>query len=352
MATIIYTHTDEAPLLATYSFLPIIQAYAAKAGVEVETRDISLAGRILAQFPDRLTEDQRIGDHLAELGELATKPEANIIKLPNISASTPQLKAAIKELQEKGYDLPDYPENPQSDEEKDARASYDKVKGSAVNPVLREGNSDRRAPAAVKGYARKYPHRMGEWSERLQDRRGHHGRRRLPLQRAVGGHRVADTLSIVHVAADGTETVLKDALPVEAGEVVDGDLHERRRAAPLPDRADRARQGRGRAVLGAPEGHDDEGLRPDHLRPRRAGVLPHPLRAVRRAARRRGHLAQRRARRADVRASTSCPTARRSRPRSSRAWPRVRGWRWSTTARASPTCTCPPTSSSTPRCRR
>ena len=161
MATIIYTHTDEAPLLATYSFLPIIQAYAAKAGVEVETRDISLAGRILAQFPERLTEEQRVDDALAELGELATKPEANIIKLPNISASIPQLKAAIKELQDKGYDLPDYPESPQSEEDKEIRAKYDKAKGSAVNPVLREGNSDRRAPASVKNYAKAHPHRMG-----------------------------------------------------------------------------------------------------------------------------------------------------------------------------------------------
>ena len=163
-STIIYTHTDEAPLLATYSFLPIIAAYAAKAGVDVETRDISLAGRIIAQFPDRLTDEQRLDDALAELGELAKTPEANIIKLPNISASIPQLKAAIKELQEQGYDLPDYPDEPKTDEERDARARYDKVKGSAVNPVLREGNSDRRAPASVKNYARKHPHSMGEWS--------------------------------------------------------------------------------------------------------------------------------------------------------------------------------------------
>ena len=146
MAKIIYTHTDEAPLLATYSFLPIIAAYAAKAGVDVETRDISLAGRIIALFPERLTDEQRIDDALAELGALATQPEANIIKLPNVSASVPQLKAAIAELQGQGYDLPDYPESPDNDEERDVRARYDKVKGSAVNPVLREGNSDRRAP--------------------------------------------------------------------------------------------------------------------------------------------------------------------------------------------------------------
>ena len=159
MATIIYTLTDEAPMLATYSFLPVVQAFASSAGVDVETRDISLAGRILALFPEHLTEEQRINDDLAELGALATTPEANIIKLPNVSASMPQLKAAIKELQSQGYALPDHPDDPQTDEERDVRARYDKVKGSAVNPVLREGNSDRRAPAAVKNYARTHPTR-------------------------------------------------------------------------------------------------------------------------------------------------------------------------------------------------
>src|SRR5688572_11330231 len=163
-STIVYTQTDEAPLLATYSFLPIVQAYAAKAGVPVETRDISLAGRIIAAFPERLTEEQRIGDALAELGALAKTPEANIIKLPNVSASMPQLKAAIAELQANGYALPDYPDEATTDEDKDVRARYDKTKGSAVNPVLREGNSDRRAPASVKAYARKNPHSMGAWS--------------------------------------------------------------------------------------------------------------------------------------------------------------------------------------------
>ncbi|NUS40080.1 MAG: NADP-dependent isocitrate dehydrogenase, partial [Terrabacter sp.] len=163
-STIIYTHTDEAPALATASLLPIVSAFAKQAGVEVETRDISLSGRIIAGFPDALKPEQRIGDALAELGELAKTPEANIIKLPNISASIPQLKAAIAELQAAGYDLPDYPDNPTTDDEKAARAAYDKVKGSAVNPVLREGNSDRRAPASVKSYARKHPHSMGAWS--------------------------------------------------------------------------------------------------------------------------------------------------------------------------------------------
>src|SRR5690349_8379704 len=221
-AKIIYTHTDEAPLLATYSFLPIIQAYAAQAGVEVETRDISLAGRIIAQFPERLTDEQRLDDALAELGELAKTPEANIIKLPNISASIPQLKAAVAELQEQGYDLPAYPENPQTDEERDVRARYDKVKGSAVNPVLREGNSDRRAPASVKNYAKKHPHRMGAWSSDSKTSvatMGHDDFRSNEQSVVLDSD---DTLSIVHVGVGGEETVLKEGLEVLEGEVVDG----------------------------------------------------------------------------------------------------------------------------------
>ncbi|MCE0767139.1 NADP-dependent isocitrate dehydrogenase [Pseudonocardia kujensis] len=218
---VIYTYTDEAPALATHSFLPVIEAYAGKAGIDVETRDISLAGRILAQFPDRLTDAQRVPDALAELGELAKTPEANIIKLPNISASIPQLKAAIKELQAAGYAVPDYPENPQTDEEKAARAAYDAVKGSAVNPVLREGNSDRRAPASVKGFAKKHPHSMGAWS---QDSKSHvatmsagdfrHSEKSVTIPAGT-------TLSIEHTAADGTKTVLKEGLKVLEGEVVD-----------------------------------------------------------------------------------------------------------------------------------
>ncbi|QIK75515.1 NADP-dependent isocitrate dehydrogenase [Nocardioides piscis] len=221
MAKIIYTHTDEAPMLATYSFLPIIAAYARTAGVEVETRDISLAGRIISQFPERLTADQRIDDALAELGELATRPEANIIKLPNVSASLPQLKAAIEELQGKGYDLPDYPENPQSDEEKATRAKYDKVKGSAVNPVLREGNSDRRAPAAVKNYARNHPHSMGAWSKDSKTNVATMGAHDFRSNEKSVVIESDDTLTIKHVGVDGTETVLKDAVPVLAGEVID-----------------------------------------------------------------------------------------------------------------------------------
>ncbi|GAA1171269.1 NADP-dependent isocitrate dehydrogenase [Ornithinimicrobium humiphilum] len=222
MSTIIYTRTDEAPLLATYSLKPIIEAFAGAAGIDVETRDISLAGRILAQFPERLTEEQRQPDALAELGELATRPEANIIKLPNISASVPQLRAAIAELQAQGYDIPDYPESPSTDEERDVRARYDKVKGSAVNPVLREGNSDRRAPEAVKNYARTRPHSMGAWSPDSRTRVATMGEHDFASNEKSVVLEAADTLTIKHVAADGTETVLKGSVPVEAGEVVDG----------------------------------------------------------------------------------------------------------------------------------
>src|SRR3954454_4384537 len=222
MATIIYTHTDEAPLLATYSFLPIIQAYAAKAGVEVETRDISLAGRIIAQFADVLTDDQRTDDALEELGRLTLRPEANIIKLPNISASLPQLKAAVKELKEQGYDLPDYPEDPKTPELQELRARYDKVKGSAVNPVLREGNSDRRAPASVKAYAKAHPHRMGAWSPESKTNVATMGKDDFRSNEQSVVLEADDTLRIEHEAADGTVTVLKPEVKVLAGEVVDG----------------------------------------------------------------------------------------------------------------------------------
>ena len=221
MAKIIYTRTDEAPLLATYSLKPVVEAFASTAGIDVETRDISLAGRILAQFPDYLGEDQKVADALAELGELAKTPEANIIKLPNISASVPQLKAAVKELQAQGFALPDYPDNPSTDEEKDIRARYDSVKGSAVNPVLREGNSDRRAPIAVKNFAKAHPHRMGAWTKdsktnvaTMSDNDFRHNEQSVIMP-------AADELSIVYIAADGTETALKSGLKVLEGEVVD-----------------------------------------------------------------------------------------------------------------------------------
>ena len=222
---IIYTHTDEAPLLATYSFLPIIQAYAAKAGVDVETRDISLAARILASFADRLPEDQQVPDSLAELGDLAKRPEANIIKLPNISASIPQLKAAIAELQEQGFDLPDYPDSPKSDEDDDVRARYDKVKGSAVNPVLREGNSDRRAPESVKNYARQHPHSMGEWTPDSKTNVAHMTSDDFRSNEKSTVIEKAGSLRIELVPKDGGDEgteVLKESVPVEAGEVVDG----------------------------------------------------------------------------------------------------------------------------------
>ncbi|RKR19361.1 NADP-dependent isocitrate dehydrogenase [Arthrobacter oryzae] len=222
MAKIIYTHTDEAPMLATYSFLPIIEAFASTAGVEVETRDISLAGRIIAAFGDYLTEEQRVSDALAELGALAKTPEANIIKLPNISASVPQLKAAIAELQAQGYDLPDYPDNPSSDEETDIRSRFDKIKGSAVNPVLREGNSDRRAPLSVKNYARQNPHSMGAWSPESKTNVAHMDSDDFRANEKSVVIDADTNIKIQLVKADGTVKVLKRAFPVLAGEVIDG----------------------------------------------------------------------------------------------------------------------------------
>ena len=226
-AKIIYTHTDEAPALATYSFLPIIEAFAAACGVAVETRDISLAGRIIANFADRLEPAQRVGDALAELGELCTKPEANIIKLPNVSASLPQMKAAIKELQDRGYDLPDYVEDARSAEELDARSRYDRVKGSAVNPVLREGNSDRRAPASVKQYAKKNPHSMGAWSRQstthVSTMSG--GDFRANEQSVTIAN--AGSVKIELVDASGATQVLKASTPVQAGEIIDATVKSR-----------------------------------------------------------------------------------------------------------------------------
>ncbi|MFF7676854.1 NADP-dependent isocitrate dehydrogenase [Actinacidiphila glaucinigra] len=223
-STIIYTHTDEAPALATYSFLPVIQAYASTAGVAVETRDISLAGRIIASFPEYLEEGQRIADALAELGELAKTPAANIIKLPNVSASIPQLKAAIAELQAQGYALPDYPDDAKSDEDKDVRARYDKIKGSAVNPVLREGNSDRRAPASVKNYAKAHPHRMGAWSADSKTNVAHMTADDFRSTEKSAVIAEDGVLRIELVGDDGTTTVLRESVPVLAGEVVDASV--------------------------------------------------------------------------------------------------------------------------------
>lgn len=220
-STIIYTHTDEAPALATYSFLPVIQAYASQAGVTVETRDISLAGRIIAVFPEFLEEGQRIADALAELGDLAKTPGANIIKLPNVSASIPQLKAAIAELQAQGYALPDYPDDPKTDQDKDVRARYDKIKGSAVNPVLREGNSDRRAPGSVKNYAKTHPHRMGAWTPESKTNVATMSENDFASTEKSTVLTKDDTLRFEFTAADGTVSELREPLKVIAGEVLD-----------------------------------------------------------------------------------------------------------------------------------
>ncbi len=229
-STIIYTQTDEAPALATYSFLPVIQAYASLAGVTVEPRDISLAARIIASFPEYLGEGQRLPDTLAELGALTASPEANIIKLPNVSASKPQLKAAIAELQEHGYPLPEFPDVPQSDEDHSVRSRYDKVMGSAVNPVLRQGNSDRRAPASVKKYAREHPHRMGAWSPESRTNVAHMEFGDFRSTERSAAIPQDSSLRIELVSADGSTTALRDSVPVLAGEVVDAAVM---RVAPL-----------------------------------------------------------------------------------------------------------------------
>ena len=224
---IVYTLTDEAPALATASLLPILRTFAGAAGIEIEVRDISLAGRILSQFPDRLENGQQVADALSELGELALEPEANIIKLPNISASVPQLKAAIEELQGQGFDIPDYPEDPSDDDQRDVRARYDKVTGSAVNPVLRQGNSDRRAPASVKQYARQHPHSMGSWSS---DSRSHVSTMSdgdfRSTEQSVTVERAGE-VRVELVAADGDVTVLKEKIAVQAGEVLDAAVMRR-----------------------------------------------------------------------------------------------------------------------------
>ncbi|MFI0941751.1 NADP-dependent isocitrate dehydrogenase [Streptomyces sp. NPDC021020] len=223
-STIIYTHTDEAPALATYSFLPVVEAYASTAGVTVESRDISLAGRIIAAFPEYLQEGQRIDDALAELGRLAGTPGANIIKLPNISASIPQLKAAVAELQQQGYALPDYPDDAKSDEERDIRARYDKIKGSAVNPVLREGNSDRRAPASVKNYAKAHPHRMGAWTPESKTNVATMAADDFRSTEKSAVIAADGALRIELAGDDGSTTVLRESVPVLAGEVVDASV--------------------------------------------------------------------------------------------------------------------------------
>jgi isocitrate dehydrogenase len=296
--TIVYTTVDEAPALATHSLRPIVAAYAAVAGVAVEVRDISLAGRILAQFPDRLG-DRAVADDLAYLGELARTPEANIVKLPNISASVPQLKGAIRELQAQGYPIPDYPDEPATDAERDVRARYDRVKGSAVNPVLREGNSDRRAPASVKAYARAHPHAMGAWAA---DETSH------VATMSAGDFRhneVATTVAegdagvarIEFHAADGAVTVLNPKVPLDADEIVDASFMSRRALRAFLSRADRGREGARLAVLDPPQGDDDEGQRPDPVRARGRSVLRRRVRTARGDARALGRARERRPRR-------------------------------------------------------
>ena len=222
-STIIYTHTDEAPALATHSLLPIIRAFGATAGVDFVTSDISLAGRILAAFPEYLTQEQQTPDALAQLAELVTQPKANIIKLPNISASMPQLLAAIKELQAKGYQLPDYPTNPQTDQEKDIQKRYDKIKGSAVNPVLREGNSDRRAPKAVKNFAKKYPHSMGQWHKDSQSHVAtmNGGDFLLTSNQNCGE---CHNSFFIFTDTQGNQSQLRKPLALKAGEIIDATM--------------------------------------------------------------------------------------------------------------------------------
>ncbi len=352
MAKIIYTLTDEAPLLATYSFLPVIEAYASTAGVDVETRDISLAGRIVAAFADLLPEDQREADALAELGELATTPEANIIKLPNISASVPQLKAAVKELQAQGIQLPDYPDEVRTDADRDVRARYDKVKGSAVNPVLREGNSDRRAPAAVKNYARSHPHSMGAWSADSRTNVATMGHDDFRSNEKSLTFAAPDTVTVRHRAADGTVTVLKDGLAVLEGEVLDGTflsvkaldafLAEQIATAKADDVLLSVHLKATMMKVSDPIifGHVVRTFFADVYAEHGEELLAAGLDGTNGLGAILDGLGSARARRA------------RSARHSSRASPTAPASRWSTPTRASPTSTSRATSSSTPRCRR
>jgi isocitrate dehydrogenase len=343
--TIIYTHTDEAPALATASLLPIIQTFSSAAGVTVELRDISLAARILATFPDALAASQRVTDDLAELGELVTRPEANVIKLPNISASVPQLKAAVEELRAKGYTLPDYPEEPATPEQVEVKARYDKVKGSAVNPVLREGNSDRRAPASVKQFARSHPHSMGLWSRQSKTAVAHMDGGDFRANEQSVTMAAADVLKVEHVGADGTVTVLKEAIPVLAGEVVDAT----RMSASALDAflaeqiADAAASGLLFSIhLKATMMKVSDPIIFGHaVKAYFADVFAeHGATIAAAGGDPNNGLGDVLARLADLPEATGAPI---------RAAIEAR-WPWSTRTRASPTCTCPATSSSTPRC--
>ncbi len=252
MPRIYYTKTDEAPALATQSFLPIIEAFGQTAGIRIETKDISLAGRILAAFPEYLKENQRVVDDLASLGKLATTPDVNIIKLPNISASVPQLKEAIAELQEKGYAIPDYKEEPASDKEKDIKSRYDRIKGSAVNPVLREGNSDRRAPVPVKNYAKKHPHSMGAWQP---DSKTHvasmHGGDFKANEKSLTMAKATDIRIELH-SESGAVQVLKPLISLKKGEIIDATTYEQKGFVGIPAAAICRRQEKRRPVLRTP----------------------------------------------------------------------------------------------------
>ena len=339
--TIIYTLTDEAPLLATSAFLPIIRTFTAPAGINVTTSDISVAGRILGEFPEFLTEAQRVPDNLAELGRLTLLPDTNIIKLPNISASVHQLVGAIKELQSKGYKVPDFPEEPKTDAEKAIRQRYSKCLGSAVNPVLREGNSDRRAPAAVKNYARKNPHSMGEWSMASRTHVAHmkhgdfyHGEKSMTLDRARD---VKMELS----RQSGKTIVLKPKVVAAGRRDHRQHVHEQEGAVRLLRRTDGRRAQDRRDAVAAREGHDDEGLAPDRLRSRGEDLLQGRLREARQAVRRTGRERQQRPRQSvrQARNAADLASARKSSATCTPATSIARNWRWWIRPRASRTCT-------------
>ena len=282
---IIWTQIDEAPALATYSLLPIVQAFTKGTGVEVETRDISVAGRIIANFPENLTPEQRIPDYLAQLGELAKTPDANIIKLPNISASLPQLKEAIKELQAHGYDVPDYPEDPKDDAEKAIQARYAKCLGSAVNPVLREGNSDRRSPPAVKNFSQEEPAQARRLDAGLQGPRRPHDRRRLLRQREIHHHREGDRVPdrVRRTPPARSRSSRRTPRSWTARSSTPPCMSVKALRKFFAEQIEDAKKN-GRAPLAAPQGHHDEGLRPGHVRPRRHGLLQGRLREARRRA--------------------------------------------------------------------
>ena len=339
---IVWTKVDEAPGLATFSLLPIVEAFVGTAGVKMKLKDISLTGRIIANFPDKLKPAQKINDELAELGKLAMRPEANIIKLPNISASIPQLKAAIKELQGKGYDVPNYPDSDATPADKEIRARYGKVLGSAVNPVLREGNSDRRAAGAVKQYARNHPHKMGAWTKDSKTRVAHMS------GGDFYGSEVATTIAaptnarIELVGSDGAVTVLKPKMPLKAGEIIDCVGDEPQGIARLLRRADRRREEGRHPVLAARQDDHDEDLRSHPVRSLRFRVLRRCVREAWRHAEAPGRRSrQRRGRHADpdrdVAGGRKGGDQGRYPGRPTRSGPASP---WSIPTGASPICTC------------